>query len=102
MNFKTTLVLVALLAVAGLALLLTREKTEEKKDETAIAHQQKLLQVKSEDVTKIVVTPASGAKTVLEKSNGKWRLLEPVAASAETFEVDSLVRAITELEATSS
>ena len=102
MNFKTTLVLVALLAVAGLAVLLTRESSEEKKKTETAAEQQKLLNVKSEDVTRIVVTPASGAKTALEKSNGKWRLTEPVAAAAESFEVDSLVRAITELESTSS
>ena len=101
MNFKTTFVLIGLLVVAGLVVLFTRER-KEKPGERAEATQQKVLDVKSEDVTKIVVTPASGTKNVFEKTDGKWRLAEPVSAAAEAFEVDSLVRALTDLEATST
>src|SRR5688572_19258423 len=101
MNFKTTLVLIGLLAVAGIVLLFTREK-EGSVDETAKIEQQKLIDIKSPDVSKVVIAPADGQKRVFEKgAGGKWRIVEPVAAGAESFEVDSLVRAITEMESTS-
>src|SRR5256714_13795126 len=101
MNFKTTIVLVALLAVAGLAMLLTREKTGGKTEETA-QKQQKLLDVQTSDVNKVVVTSSDGKKTALEKTGATWRLSEPVNAPAQAFEVDSLVRAVAELESTNT
>ena len=101
MNFKTTFVLIGLLVVAGLVVLLTREGESDKAD-GAEATQQKVLDLQPEEVTKIVVTPADGAKTVFEKRDAKWRLVEPVSAAAETWQVDSLLRAVTDLESTST
>src|SRR5688500_18582186 len=103
MNFKTTIVLVALLAVAGIAVLFTREK-EGEADKKLVESQQKVLEVQPTEVTKLVITAADGKKIALEK-NAKnmaaWRLSEPVNAPAESFEVDSLIRSITGLESTS-
>ncbi|HEV2294982.1 MAG TPA: DUF4340 domain-containing protein [Tepidisphaeraceae bacterium] len=93
MNFKTTLVLIVLLAVAAVALFFTRDKG----GETQIADSgdgRKLLDVDRDDVTKVTVAPAIGDKFTLEKSGGEWRLTEPVSAPVESFEVDSLLRAL--------
>src|SRR5688572_19438630 len=99
MNFKTTLVLLVLLVVAFGALYFTREKGGEggaaKLDEDK---KQKLFDVAAADVNKLVVAAGDGKRMSLEKSGTKWRMTEPVAAPAESFEVDSLVRAIAELE----
>src|SRR5687768_8009804 len=100
MNFKTTIVLVALLAVAGLVALLSRDKGGDDAQQT-IQSQQKVLDVEPGDVTKLTITSADNKKLVLERSGTAWRLSEPVAAAAESFEVDSLLRSITGLESTS-
>jgi hypothetical protein len=97
MNFKTTVVLIVLLAVAVGTLWFTREK-EGDADRIAEDKKQKLFDIAANDVHKVVVTPADGKRMSLEKSDGKWRLTEPVTAAAESFEVDNLVRALTELE----
>src|SRR4051812_27787629 len=101
MNFKTTIVLVVLLVVAGIALLFTRDKGGGADDEKTVQSQQKVVDVQASDVTKLAVTSNAAKKLTLEKSGSQWRLSEPVSAAAETFEVDSLVRAITELQSTS-
>src|SRR5207249_3223039 len=62
------------------------------------AEQRKVFDVSPSDVTRIALVPAEGKKLVLERTGGKWRMTEPVAAAAEAFEVDSLVRALAELE----
>src|SRR5687767_14218499 len=97
MNFKTTIVLIVLLAVAVGALWFTREKEV---DPTKIAEdkKQKRFDIAATDVHNVVITPADGKRMALEKSDAKWRMTEPVTAAAESFEVDNLVRALTELE----
>jgi len=98
MNFKTTVVLIVLLAVAVGALWFTREnKSEDGK--VVEDKKQKLFDIDPKDVNKLVVTAADGKKMTLERSGpSKWRMTEPVNAPAEAFEVDNLVRMITELE----
>lgn len=96
MNFKTTLILIVLLAAAGAFLFFTHEPAS-KTETTAIGNEDaKLLDIDSKDVTKIVVAPAEGSPFTLEKQGTDWRLTDPVKAAAETWEVDSLVRAMTE------
>src|SRR3954463_15083552 len=100
MNFKTTIVLVILLLVGGAVVLFTqsREKTA---GEKSVESQQKILaDVQPTNVNKLVITPADGAKISLAKTGATWRLVEPVSAPAESFEVDGLVRAITSIEST--
>jgi hypothetical protein len=98
MNFKTTLVLIVLLAVAAIALFVTNKKgdTESADTTTTTGEGKKLIDVASDKVTKVIVAPSIGEKFTLEKSGTDWRLTEPVSAPAESFAVDSLVRAITD------
>jgi hypothetical protein len=96
MNFKTTLVLIVLLAVAAVVLFATRDKGGADSTNVAAGDGKKLVDVEREKVTKLTVAPAAGDKFTLEKSGTDWRLTEPVSAPAETFEVDSLLRAVTD------
>jgi hypothetical protein len=101
MNFKTTLVLIVLLAVAGVALYFTSNKSAETKGTDSGApgggdEQRLVADVTTDKVTKLTVAPASGDRLTVEKSGGNWHLVEPVRSPAETFEVDSLVRAVVE------
>src|SRR5687768_12056769 len=98
MNFKTTLVLIVLLAVAAIALFVTNRKgdTESADTSTTAGEGKKLIDVASDKVTKVTVAPSIGEKFTLEKSGTDWRLTEPVSAPAESFAVDSLVRAVTD------
>jgi hypothetical protein len=104
MNFKTTIVLIVLLAVAGIALLVTRghdntAETGTAADTTAAKAEKVFDGIQSTDVTKLAIAPADGGKKlVLDKSGGKWRMTEPVDAPAEAFAVDELVRAVAGLE----
>src|SRR5579862_6204495 len=95
MNFKTTIVLIILLAVAGIYLFFTRATGT---PGTATKTESKLLPVDSADVTKVAIRPADGKPTVLEKSGTEWRLVEPVSAPADTFQVDDLLRELTGLK----
>ncbi|HWP39295.1 MAG TPA: DUF4340 domain-containing protein [Tepidisphaeraceae bacterium] len=90
MNFKTTVILLALLAVVGLVLLLTRQ-TEPGAEKPTEA---RLLDIAAGDITRISFTADDGQTTAFEKLDGKWRLTQPVQAAAEEFAVSSLVDAI--------
>jgi hypothetical protein len=100
MNFKTTVVLLGLLVVAFGALWFTREQGGGEGGTGTVAEdrKQKLFDVAAGDVNKLVIASADGKRMLVEKSGAKWRMTEPVTAPAEAFEVDSLIRAITELE----
>ncbi len=104
MNFKTTILLVVLLALVGGYLFVTRDKGEaETKTE-----EHSLVDVKKDDVSKVVITPADGKQIVLEKSAAKpvtktmmnatggadWRLTQPVNALADAAEVTGLLDAV--------
>jgi hypothetical protein len=95
MNFKTTFILIILLAAAGTWLFLSREPAV--KTETTTTDQgAKLLDIDAKDVTQITVTPSDGASFMLEKTGANWQVTQPVQVPAETFEVDSLIRGFTD------
>lgn len=97
MNFKTTLMLIVLLAVAAVALFVTSRNGDTNAiTDSTTAHGRKLIDVTSEKVTRVTVAPSVGDTFTLEKSGTEWRLTAPVSAPAEAFEVDSLVRAVTD------
>ncbi len=99
MNFKTTLVLLIVLAALGGFIYFSNSSTETKKADTEVAaNERRLFDAKPEDITKITVVASDGKRTVLEKSNASWKLSEPVSAPAEAFEVDALARALVELK----
>jgi hypothetical protein len=101
MNFKTTIVLIALLVVAGAVVLFMpgRDKSAEQGEGATLAKLQKVFDIEPGDVTRVSITAADGKKMVLEKEGAKWMMTEPVKAPAESFEADGLVRALANLEA---
>jgi hypothetical protein len=98
MNFKTTLVLIVLLAVAAIALFVTRDKGTDEAAAPAGGEKKLIADLTADKVAKISVAPASGEKFTLQKTGANWNLTEPVTAPAESFEVDSLARAITDAQ----
>lgn len=102
MNFKTTLVLLVLLVLAGAAVLFTRGGGEEPADSADAEAGRRLFELDQSDVIEVAVIPSAGDRFVLEKSGGQWRLTEPVSAPAEPFEVDSLVSALVNLRSRGS
>lgn len=106
MNFKTTVILIVLLAVVGIYLLVDHwaapsQSTEQASEQTGLSSEGKrLFDVDAKDVTRVQVTPANGPRLVLQKSDGHWKITEPVAAPAATFEADDFVRSLVELRST--
>ena len=100
MNFKTTIILIAILAGVSVYFFLTRDTAEQQREtetETAQA-EQSLFDIKPEDVTRLSITPKDGkGKLAFEKKDGNWRMTQPADAAAETFQVDSLVRQLATL-----
>ena len=95
MNFKTTIALIVLLAAAGAALFFTRDKSADTAKVSTDAAG-KLLDIDSKDVTSVVITPSDGSQMTLKKTGADWQVTEPVTAPADTYEVESLVRAFTD------
>ncbi|MCC6423874.1 MAG: DUF4340 domain-containing protein [Phycisphaerales bacterium] len=103
MNFKTTLILIVLLAAVGLYLLVDHWKTpnpsvEQAVEQTGLSGEgTRLFEADAKDVNKVQITPADGSKLVMQKSDGHWQITEPVSALADPFETDDFVRSLVEL-----
>ncbi len=95
MNFKTTIVLIVVLAVIGLVVLLLPKESQEKPDGDVTADGPKLFQVESKDITRLVIRPAEGKTMIVQKTGDNWRLVEPVDAPAEKWAIDSLLGELT-------
>src|SRR5688500_18885063 len=104
MNFRTTISLLVLLVAAATVYFVTTYYSGDedgtgkigKKDDAA----QKLMDVATANVKRVVVTTAAGDRLPFERVEGKptdWRIVEPVRAPAEGFKVEDLVREVTEL-----
>ena len=99
MNFKTTLLLLVALVIVGTFVLFRGRPSD---DTSPPSVTRKLLPIESFAVSEISVTNSDGSVMTITKGNaGEWRLTKPVAAAAERFAVDDLVRAVTSLESTS-
>jgi len=98
MNFKTTIVLLVLLAAVGGYVGFSVLGHDKKAETATTAGNGKLLNLDSADVTKVTLTQSDGSKIALEKSGAQWRLVEPMAAPAESFGADDLVRQLTDLK----
>lgn len=105
MNFRTTIVLLVVLAGAGAYLAATKlwtGKNAEISSQSSIAQSEsggrKLIDADSANITRVTITPADGKPIVLTKSDGKWQLLQPVSAPAESFQADELVRQIVAIQ----
>src|SRR3954471_16797877 len=100
MNFKTTLILLALLAVVGAFVAYDKFKGEPDESGTAVATN-RLFDVKDPaDVNSLTIRSTDGGEIVLTKAaaGGKWRMTKPVDAAAENLQVDGLVRDLIDLE----
>jgi hypothetical protein len=99
MNFKTTIALIVLLAAAGAALFFTREKSPTGTGDTGAVSTDatgKLLDIDSKDVTVVTIAPTDGPAMTMKKSGADWLVTDPVTAPADTYEVEALVRALTD------
>ena len=101
MNFKTTLILLVLLAVVGAFVAYDRFSGRDKETTETSADTKKLFDVKDKDaVTSVTIKSLDDGEIVLTKvgETGKWRMTKPVEAAAEGWQVDSLVRDLIALE----
>jgi hypothetical protein len=99
MNFRTTLVLVILLAAAAVAVFVTRDHRAKSDEQVAEAPKAaKLLDVDSASVTKLSITPASDPAVVMERSGVDWRLTAPVNAPADAATASTVVDALANLQ----
>ena len=58
----------------------------------------RLVDFDSGDVTKVAITNSDDKHIVLQKTGSDWKMVEPVAARAKSFEVDDLIRALVGLK----
>src|SRR5678815_930709 len=118
MNFRTTLILFVLV-VAGLIFFIVANRSgcpsEDTGSDTASAgpsEGRKLLDVKSEDVRKLVIRPAEGqplelvkaendAKSVPAPDASEWRMVQPTAWAADNFDARALVDSVVNLKSLS-
>jgi hypothetical protein len=101
MNIKTTIVLLVLLLGVGGYLLFTREKPRD--DIKPVEHT--LLDIKTDDVTRFLITDSdgkqiAGVKTIDGNLPPAWKLTQPVEAPAETYKVSALLDTLTGLKST--
>ena len=52
----------------------------------------------SDDITRLAVTAGNGERTVLEKTDNRWQLVEPFAGAVDVTEVVALTSSLTSLE----
>jgi hypothetical protein len=93
MNFRTTAVLAFLCAVALLTVIFVALRPPPK-----TATLEPLLGIDFADVETLTLTSRAGDKLVVRKNGMEWDLVEPVAARADRWAVESLVRAVTEVK----
>src|SRR5438270_8239131 len=101
MNFKTTILLIIVLAAVGAVLFVTRDH-ETKTTEPAPASEKKLLDIVLGDVEKLSITPADGKAITFERSGADWRMTSPITAPADKEQVTSLLDSILNLQSRGS
>ncbi|MGZ5514188.1 MAG: DUF4340 domain-containing protein [Candidatus Aminicenantales bacterium] len=95
MKFKTTLVLLAVLAVLIAVVLYFDSRGE--KEKAAEETTNTLISLTSGDVRKVSLVRNGQPLTFERDEAGPWRLTSPIQASADEYEVDGLVSALTSL-----
>jgi hypothetical protein len=101
MNFKTTLILLFLLALVGAYVAYDRVSGRDKDAVETTADSKKLFDVKDkDDVTSVTIKSDEGEIVLAKTGEGlnRWRMTKPVEAAAEAWQVDSLVRDLIALE----
>src|SRR5436190_21262542 len=91
MNFRTTVILIALLAVGAAILLFTRDKGATPNSVTEASEGAKLIDVPSATVNNVSIVQSGEKPIVLQRDGVNWRLTEPVQAPAEANVATQLV-----------
>ena len=102
MNFKTTIILMAILAlVAGVAMYVHSTHRDAGSGNPPLVVDAKnanagkpLFDIKSAEVSTLDIRPSDSAEFSLAKSGTNWRLTKPVNAPAQSFEVEGLLTQI--------
>jgi hypothetical protein len=97
-NFRTTLILIVLLAAVGAVVLFTRDRAAKTEETTEAPRQAKVLGIDSAKVAKLLITPGNDKPIVLERSGADWRISEPVNAPADPAAAATLVDALANLQ----
>ena len=101
MNFRTTIILLVLLAVGGVFLFVANRHTtnNDTTQSSSDTKGRKLFDQKADDITKLSIrsTDAGAKPFVLEKKDGSWKLVEPLAWDADSFEARNLVDSVVDL-----
>src|SRR3954471_2224094 len=111
MNFRTTVILLAVLLVVGVAVFFVARKGDDTEGQT---NKKKLVDLADEDVTRVVITRAGApqrivferpAKTAAKAADSPfgppprpWRMLEPVATAAQAWQGAGVVNGLVALE----
>lgn len=103
MNFRTTVILFALV-VAGLIFFIVANRGEAPAPSRDAAgapgdpqQGRKLLEVKPDDVRKLVIKPEDGRPLELVRDGADWKIVQPAGWGADTFETRNLVEAVANL-----
>jgi hypothetical protein len=97
MNFKTTIALLVLLAGLGIYLFVSRSNAPDTDTPVKPAEAKKLIDIKSEDVTKVSITSADGKVLTLERPGFDWQITAPLKGAADNSTVSQLLSDITGL-----
>src|SRR5437868_6489260 len=96
MNTKTTFILFLLLLIVGVIVAITARHGSEP---AQVAAEKKLIDIDQAEIIRVVVTPQGGTNLTLEMRDNKWLITEPINARAQSYNVDDLVRGLTNLKA---
>jgi hypothetical protein len=111
MNFRTTFVLLVLLLGVGAYLMFSPGKSSDSSVQTS--NPQKLLDISSNDVSKVIIAPAGGKRIVLERhtqeaqaptigpATSDWKITEPITAYADASKVSDLIDSLVNANSTS-
>jgi hypothetical protein len=103
MNFKTTILLLIVLAGIGAYVIVTHNSgpSADQTPQPSAAQGAKLIDLSADSVARISIKPANGSEIVLEKAGSDWKLTKPTVAPADPSAVSALVGALVDLRSTS-
>ena len=92
---STLLLLVAAVALGAYAYFVESERPTRMEIESA---KDSVFAIESSDLVELDVTDSSGERTLLRKTDGTWRLTDPVQVDADAIEVSGITSGVESLE----
>ncbi len=92
---STLLLVVAAVALGAYAYFVEAERPTRMEIESA---KDSVFAIESSDLVDLEVTDSSGGRTVLRKTNGTWRLTDPVQVDADPIEVSGITSGVESIE----